>query len=316
MNDGKPSTQPSTQPGVRPGANAPVARLLGQALGWLDKDPSRPPSFFGTQSCALVGQGIKLAALDFDHNLFRPVVESALSFAERGLREEAARGAGGEAQGDPVMRNLRNAIGRAQCWHAHAVGKALLANSAIELPYLEQAHAEYLRALQIAAPAMGKEYYLPALQGGAELCLGAGRTNMAEQLLQVERPFQPCANRQALLTDLIAVVRKHREKPGTRTGSFMLDNMLGKLGGGTKTPPADTGVIPEGDPVRLVFEAVFFLWRTERGHNWLEYKHTLDQVRPEPHPTLSTAALALIEDRFLLGNATPDWRRVSRRLAL
>jgi hypothetical protein len=289
--------------------SATVSRLLGQALSRLDRDESRPPLFFATQSCALVGQGIKLAALDFDHPLLRPIVESALAFADRGLRDRPAR------SGTDVL-DAQDTLGRAQCWHARAMGEALLANAAIELSALEMAHAHYLEFLKQARSMMEKERYLAQVQGGAELCLSAGRTELAGQLLEIAPPFQPCPNRHMILTEVLATVRKYREKPGSRTGGFMLGSVLGKVGLGSKTPPGDSCVIPEGETGRFMLAALFFLWRTGKGAEWVAHIDTLDRVRPEPNQSLSLAALALMEDRFILGHAVPDWRRTMRRLSV
>lgn len=292
-----------------PGApSATVSRLLGQALSRLDRDESRSPLFFGTQSCALMGQGIKLAALDFDHPLLRPIVESALAFADRGLRERPA------LSGTDIL-DTQDTLGRAQCWHTRAVGEALLANAAIELSVLEMAHAHYLEFLKQARSMMGKDRYLPQVHGGAELCLGAGRTELAGQLLEIAPPLQPCPNRHTILTEVLAAVRKYREKPGSRTGGFMLGSVLGKVGMGAKAPPGDSCVMPADEAGRFMLEALFFLWRTGKGGEWLAYRDTLDRVRPEPNQALSLAALALMEDRFILGHAVPDWRRAMRRLS-
>jgi len=303
MNEGK-SVQAAT--GAQ---SATVSRLLGQALSRLDRDESRPPQFFGTQACALLGQGIRLAALDFDHALLRPIVESALAFANSGLRDRPA------LSGTDIL-DAQDALGRAQCWHARAVGEALLANAAIELPVLEMAHSHYLAFLKQAGSMMGKERYLAQVHGGAELCLAAGRTELAGQLLEIAPPYQPCPNRHTILTEVLAAVRKHREKVGSRTGGFMLGSVLGKVGLGAKAPPGDSCVIPADEAGRFMLEALFFLWRTGKGAEWVVYMDTLDRVPPEPNPALSLAALALMEDRFILGHAVPDWRRAMRRLSV
>src|SRR5262245_34385690 len=129
----------ATKPSGPPARGIPVdtlARLLDQALQRLERDQSRPPLFYGTQACALAGQAMKLAAQDFDHALGKPFVDAALAFSDRGLRETLAGGEGRPPGADADVQALNDLLGRAQCWHARAMVKALVANASIELPFL------------------------------------------------------------------------------------------------------------------------------------------------------------------------------------
>jgi hypothetical protein len=307
-----PESRPWTEALARDIPGGACARLIEQALVLLDRDPSRPPLFFGSQSSALVGQAVKLAVLDFDHPLIRPLIDSAMAFAERGLRELPAQDA--EVQ-DPLA-----ALGRAQCWHARAMGEALLNDSPIGWAALEQAHAHYRLGLQQASPLLAKEHYLPALQGGAELFIAAGYSDLADQLLQVPPPFAPCTNRHFILGGLVTAIRNERGKAGAKPGESSFGALLGKLGklggldGAAKGPPKDACVLQQGDAMRIVFKQFFELWRAPRAEDWITYSKLLDRVRPAPHPTLATVAHALIEDRYFLGHTVPDWRRVLRRI--
>jgi hypothetical protein len=280
-------------------------RLLALAQRRLAHRGELPAIACAGDACRWVGYAFALAILQFDHALVRPLLEVGIAFAERGVAVPLA------TQGTPVAVHEQQRTqlqGRAQCWHARALAESLRAGAAPASASVQRAHADYVA---FAAPVRGQwqpKFYLPAVHGGVELCLAAGRVDLAASLLPAPPPYEPCAHRHALLLGLVAALPRHAGEGRGKVVDFLA--RLGRAGRAPEAPPA----LAAGSPPRAGFEQFFELWRAPRGGDWRAHPQVLDPQRPEPDQTLATVAYALIEDRYVHGHATPDWRRVLQRL--
>lgn len=268
----------------------------------------KTPYVEGLRACRWVGYGLKLAVVDFEHALVAPLIRTGCAFADRwtNLNPPALE----DVDGAVGMGLLHAAGGRAHSWHAKAIGQAFLTDAAPALATVQRAHAEYLQRWN-PGTLEAKMYFLPTLHGGAELCLATGQTEMAHRLLQVPPPFEECAQRQRVLMELIAAIRAHRSKDKP-----LLAGLFSRLGlSGPSQTVQDVVQLPQSDPAVRLFQRFFDLWRFPRGGDWIAHRDQLDAVSPEPDQTLVAVAQSLILDRFVLGHAKPDWRRVLGHLA-